>query len=179
MVELRRQAGDGGVDGHVCRVDLPAPADLGRALFPLVHKTGRIGLQGLSGQAVNVVLGRRAADAGYTAAQIAKLGGHSLRAGVRDRGAVGSGVGSPRNTVYPATARDLSSRITVNQDLAGRSDWFSTMMSSSVWSACHRSLAFADSRRRTKSSQEVVPNGSCSTDAAGGSWARYPMPLNG
>jgi len=81
MTELRRQASDGGVDGHVCRVDLPDPAVPGRALFPLVHKTGRIGASGMSGQAVNVVLARRAADAGYTAQQIAKLGGHSLRAG--------------------------------------------------------------------------------------------------
>jgi len=81
MTELRRQALDGGVDGHVCRVDLPGPTELGRALFPLVHKTGRIAIIGMSGQAVNVVLARRAVDAGYTAAQVAKLGGHSLRAG--------------------------------------------------------------------------------------------------
>ncbi len=81
MTELRRQAGDGGVDGHVCRVDLPDPAVPGRALFPLVHKTGRIAIVGMLGQAVNVVLARRATDAGYTPQQIAKLGGHSLRAG--------------------------------------------------------------------------------------------------
>ncbi len=81
MTELRRQASDGGVDGHVCRVDLPEPAVPGRALFPLVHKSGRIGAAGMSGQAVNVVLARRATDAGYTPQQIAKLGGHSLRAG--------------------------------------------------------------------------------------------------
>jgi len=81
MAELRRQASDGGVDGHVCRVDLPEPAVPGRALFPLVHKTGRIGAAGMSGQAVNVVLARRATDAGYTPEQVAKLGGHSLRAG--------------------------------------------------------------------------------------------------
>ena len=43
MAELRRQSQDRGVDGHVCRVDLPDPANSGRALFPLVHKTGRIG----------------------------------------------------------------------------------------------------------------------------------------
>jgi len=81
MTELRRQALDVGVDGHVCRVDLPEPADPGRALFPLVHKTGRIGMIGMSGQAVNVVLARRATDAGYTPEQVAKLGGHSLRSG--------------------------------------------------------------------------------------------------
>jgi len=81
MTELRRQAGDGGVDGHVCRVDLPDPSVPGRALFPLVHKSGRIAITGMSGQAVNVVLARRATDAGYTPAQVAKLGGHSLRAG--------------------------------------------------------------------------------------------------
>ncbi len=81
MTELRRQALDGGVDGHVCRVDLLDPAVPGRALFPLVHKTGRIAAAGMSGQAVNVVLARRATDAGYTPAQVARLGGHSLRAG--------------------------------------------------------------------------------------------------
>jgi len=59
MTELRRQTSDGGVDGHVCRVDLSEPAVAGRALFPLVHKTGRIGAAGMSGQAVNVVLARR------------------------------------------------------------------------------------------------------------------------
>jgi len=59
----------------------PNPAVPGRALFPLVHKTGRIAAAGMSGQAVNVVLARRATDAGYTPAQVARLGGHSLRAG--------------------------------------------------------------------------------------------------
>jgi len=79
--ELHRQVRDAGVDGHVCRVDLPDPPDLGRALFPRVHKTGFIGAAAMGGPAVNQVIARRATTACYTAAQIAKLGGHSLRAG--------------------------------------------------------------------------------------------------
>jgi len=79
--DLHRQVRDAGVDGHVCRVDLPEPTDPGRALFPRVHKTGFIGDTAMGGPAVNQVIARRAAGAGYTAAQIAKLGGHSLRAG--------------------------------------------------------------------------------------------------
>jgi len=78
--ELHRQVRDAGVDGHVCRVDLPEPADPGRALFPRVQKTGFIGDTAMGGPAVNQIIARRAA-AGYTTGQIAKLGGHSLRAG--------------------------------------------------------------------------------------------------
>ncbi|GGM09419.1 tyrosine-type recombinase/integrase [Nakamurella endophytica] len=81
MAALFQQAGDPGVDGHVCRVDLPAPTDPTAPLFPTVHKTGALSGRGMSGQAVNEVLARRAAAAGYTDAQIAKLGGHSLRSG--------------------------------------------------------------------------------------------------
>ena len=78
--ELHRQVRDTGVDGHVCRVDVLEHADPDRALFPRIHKTGFIATSALSGPAVNQVIARRAA-AGYTPAQIAKLGGHSLRAG--------------------------------------------------------------------------------------------------
>ena len=67
---------------HVCRTTrLPEPADPGRALFPTVHKTGAIGAAAMTGDAVNEMIRRRAEQAGFTPAQIALLGGHSLRAG--------------------------------------------------------------------------------------------------
>jgi len=50
-------------------------------LFPRVHKTGHVGDTAMGGPAVNQVIARRAAADGYSTAQIAKLGGHSLRAG--------------------------------------------------------------------------------------------------
>jgi site-specific recombinase XerD len=95
MRVFRRQAatqavGGGGeeqTDGeqavlHVCRtIRLPEPADPARAVFPTVHKTGAIGPAAMSGDAVNEMIRRRAEQAGFTAAQIALLGGHSLRAG--------------------------------------------------------------------------------------------------
>ncbi|GGM16208.1 tyrosine-type recombinase/integrase [Nakamurella endophytica] len=81
MAALFQQAGDPGVDGHVCRVDLPAPLNPAAPLFPTVHKAGAVGVRAMSGQAVNEVLVRRAAAAGYPTAQIARLGGHSLRSG--------------------------------------------------------------------------------------------------
>ena len=67
---------------HVCRTArLPEPADPGRPLFPSVHGTGIIRTQAMSGDAVYEMIRRRAEQAGFTAAQIALLGGHSLRAG--------------------------------------------------------------------------------------------------
>ena len=81
MRELFRQADDHGVDGHVCRVELPEPGDPERPLFPALSKTGTIAGRALTGQAVNQILARRAEYAGYTRTQIALLGGHSLRAG--------------------------------------------------------------------------------------------------
>ena len=67
---------------HCCRsVRLPEPLDPTRALFPTVHKTGAIGQQAMTGHAINEMIRRRAAAAGFTAAQVARLGGHSLRAG--------------------------------------------------------------------------------------------------
>ena len=68
-------------------------------------------------------------------------------------------IGSPRNTVYPATAREWSSRITVNHGRAGRPVSSSTMTSSSVWSACHMSFGCADSRRRTSSNSSRYTSG--------------------
>ncbi len=83
---------------HVCRsVDDTAgkTADLGadrnestgtdggggeRWLFPTVHKTGQPG-KVMTGDAVAMMIQRRAAAAGYTPAQVDLLGGHSLRSG--------------------------------------------------------------------------------------------------
>jgi integrase len=50
-------------------------------LFPSVHATGAIRDRAMTGHAVNEMIRRRARAAGFTAAQIALLGGHSLRAG--------------------------------------------------------------------------------------------------
>gem|GEM_PF-161251 len=91
---LRRQAAmtavtGGGEQGqeeepvlHCCRsVRLPEPADPTRPLFPAVHKTGAIGQRAMTGHGINEMIQRRAAAAEFTAAQVDKLGGHSLRAG--------------------------------------------------------------------------------------------------
>ncbi len=51
-----------------------------RWLFPTVHKTGRPG-RVMTGDAVAVMIQRRAAAAGFTPAQVDLLGGHSLRSG--------------------------------------------------------------------------------------------------
>jgi len=81
---------------HVCRsvddtarktADLGAagdePADGGggeRWLFPTVHKTGQPG-KVMTGDALAAMIQRRAADTGFTPAQVDLLGGHSLRSG--------------------------------------------------------------------------------------------------
>jgi len=56
-------------------------ADLGRPLFPTAHKTGAIGDRAMTGHAIAEMIQRRAAAAGFTPAQVDRLGGHSLRAG--------------------------------------------------------------------------------------------------
>ena len=71
-----------GEEGHCCRtVALPDPPDGTRALFPTVHKTGAVGAGAMSGDAVAMMIRRRAAAAGFPAARIDRLGGHSLRSG--------------------------------------------------------------------------------------------------
>ena len=52
-----------------------------RWLFPTVHKTGQPSLKAMTGDAVAVMIQRRAAAAGFTPAQVDLLGGHSLRSG--------------------------------------------------------------------------------------------------
>ena len=67
---------------HCCRgARFTEPADPARALFPRVHATGAIGDRAMTGHAVNEMIQRRATTAGFTPAQVDKLGGHSLRAG--------------------------------------------------------------------------------------------------
>ena len=46
-----------------------------------LHRTGRIGQGPVTGHAIREIIRRRADEAGYTPAQIQRLGGHSLRAG--------------------------------------------------------------------------------------------------
>ena len=96
MRVLRRQAtpdppSDGGSapdDGepqtrlHVCRTTrLPEPGDPSRPLLRTVHRTGTVGEGPVTGHAIREIIRRRAEEAGYTPAQIQRLGGHSLRAG--------------------------------------------------------------------------------------------------
>ena len=96
MRVLRRQAAmDTPVDGgqvdlgdepanrlHVCRTTrLPEPADPSRPLLRTVHRTGTVGEGPVTGHAIREIIRRRADEAGYTPAQIDRLGGHSLRAG--------------------------------------------------------------------------------------------------
>ena len=90
MTALRRQAATGsrgeeeGEDEpqHCCRgARLHEPADPARPLFPPVHATGAIGATAMTGHAIAEMIQRRAAAAGFTPAQVDKLGGHSLRAG--------------------------------------------------------------------------------------------------
>ena len=52
-----------------------------RWLFPTVHKTGQPSPKAMSGDAVAAMIQRRALGAGFTAAQVDLLGGHSLRSG--------------------------------------------------------------------------------------------------
>jgi integrase len=67
---------------HVCRTTpIPEPADPGRVLFPSVHATGAIGCKPMTGHAVNEMIRRRAEQAGFSPAEVQRLGGHSLRAG--------------------------------------------------------------------------------------------------
>jgi integrase len=67
-------------DAHVCRGGVPRTA--ARApLFRAIAKNGNLGDTTLSGAAIHQTIRRRAEHAGYDPAALAKLGGHSLRAG--------------------------------------------------------------------------------------------------
>ncbi len=67
-------------DSHVCRGTLPT-ADKPSPLFRSIRKNGNLSETALSGAAVHAAIRRRAAHAGYDPDTVAKLGGHSLRAG--------------------------------------------------------------------------------------------------
>jgi integrase len=95
MAELRKRRPS---TEHVCRsvddtktappddadgAESPAGGDGGgeRWLFPTVHKTGQPSNKAMTGDAVAMMIQRRASGAGFTAAQVDLLGGHSLRSG--------------------------------------------------------------------------------------------------
>jgi len=69
---------DVGADGDESSVDGGGGGE--RWLFPTVHKTGQPG-KVMTGDAVAMMIQRRAAAAGFTPAQVDLLGGHSLRSG--------------------------------------------------------------------------------------------------
>ncbi|MFC4604472.1 integrase [Rhodococcus kronopolitis] len=66
---------------HRCRGMLGRPEPTSRSLFRPVHRTGALGANALSGQAIASMIQRRASAAGYSEEFVARLGGHSLRAG--------------------------------------------------------------------------------------------------
>lgn len=71
--------------GHVCRGGVSRTAN--RApLFRAIAKNGNLGTTALSGAAIHQTIRRRAQHAGYDATALAKLGGHSLRAGFVTQG---------------------------------------------------------------------------------------------
>ena len=70
---------------HVCRGGIPRTA--ARApLLRAVAKNGNLGSTALSGAAIHLTIRRRAEQAGYDPTALAKLGGHSLRAGFVTQG---------------------------------------------------------------------------------------------
>ncbi|SEK97741.1 tyrosine-type recombinase/integrase [Rhodococcus maanshanensis] len=66
---------------HCCRGVRGRPEAAVRSLFRPVHRTGALGANALSGQAIASMIQRRAVGAGYAEEFVALLGGHSLRAG--------------------------------------------------------------------------------------------------
>ncbi|CCQ18155.1 Phage integrase family protein [Rhodococcus sp. AW25M09] len=79
---LRKQAP---FDAHVCRGGVPRTA--ARApIFRAIAKNGNLSTTALSGAAIHQCIRRRAQQAGYDPTVVAKLGGHSLRAGFVTQG---------------------------------------------------------------------------------------------
>ncbi|NKS56282.1 integrase [Rhodococcus hoagii] len=66
---------------HRCRGAAAPSAAAARPLFRTVHRTGGLGSDPLSGQAIASMIKRRAAAAGFAEDLVSLLGGHSLRAG--------------------------------------------------------------------------------------------------
>nr|WP_157105236.1 tyrosine-type recombinase/integrase [Rhodococcus kyotonensis] len=71
--------------GHVCRGGVPRTAARS-PLLRAVAKNGNLGATPLSGASIHMTIRRRAEHAGYDPTIIAKLGGHSLRAGFVTQG---------------------------------------------------------------------------------------------
>ncbi|CAG7618523.1 hypothetical protein E143388_06077 [Rhodococcus opacus] len=67
-------------DAHVCRGAVPRTGSR-TPLFRSIRKNGNLSETALSGAAVHKAIRRRAEQAGYDAALVNQLGGHSLRAG--------------------------------------------------------------------------------------------------
>ncbi|OZF53102.1 site-specific integrase [Rhodococcus sp. 14-2470-1a] len=72
--------------GHVCRRGVPRRTAARAPLFRAIAKNGNLGATALSGAAIHQTIRRRAEQAGYDHAALAKLGGHSLRAGFVTQG---------------------------------------------------------------------------------------------
>ncbi|WP_368655903.1 tyrosine-type recombinase/integrase [Rhodococcus sp. 1168] len=70
---------------HVCREGVPRTAARS-PLFRAVAKNGNLGVKPLSGAAIHQTIRRRAEHADYDPTALAKLGGHSLRAGFVTQG---------------------------------------------------------------------------------------------
>nr|WP_235681252.1 tyrosine-type recombinase/integrase [Tomitella gaofuii] len=68
-------------DTHVCHGRWPSIPDPGAPVFRPIRGAGHISTTALSGAAVHKMIRRRAAAAGYDDGFVARLGGHSLRAG--------------------------------------------------------------------------------------------------
>ena len=72
-------------DGHVCRGGVPRTGARS-PLLRAVAKNGNLGSTALSGAAIHQTIRRRATHAGFDPTALAKLGGHSLRAGFVTQG---------------------------------------------------------------------------------------------
>lgn len=68
-------------DDHLCSRPLPKPPHPHAPVFRLIRKNGNLTTTALSGSAIQAMIRRRAHAAGYDDAIVARLGGHSLRAG--------------------------------------------------------------------------------------------------
>lgn len=78
--EVIRLLAQADTDEHVCRASTAA-LDPHRPLFRSVRRSGLLTDTAMSGAAVHAVIRRRAQRAGFAPEAIARLGGHSLRAG--------------------------------------------------------------------------------------------------
>ncbi|WP_458682675.1 site-specific integrase [Prescottella equi] len=66
---------------HICHTPFPEVSESTAPVFRPVRVNGNMGDTALSGPAIHAVIRRAARDAGLSPAKVAKVGGHSLRAG--------------------------------------------------------------------------------------------------